>query len=397
MRVAFLTNYDSENIRNWSGIGYYMAKSLERQGVELIRINCFVKFTAFQKLKRRFIRLWWHKIQQPERSPFYLKKMAGKVTRLLAGQEYDLIFAAGSLPVSFLQTDKPVVFFTDATYEGMTGLYLDKNKLWQHSFIDGNKAEENAIRNATLIFYTSEWAKRSAVHAYSAEPGKIKQLSFGPNLLSVDSVKDMQQLIDNRKQKRKKNFLFIGVNWYRKGAGIAIETISKLNEMGIPATLTIVGCPVPAGIVLPGFVIHHPFISKNRDTGMNRLRNLYERADFFLLPTQADCTPVVFSEAASFGLPVITTDVGGCRSVVVDNVTGYCIDKDNFVAAAVEKIALLCNEPALYEAFSWRAFYHYNKELNWDSIGKKAVGELQQVLKKPRSLLSSNSEYKSHS
>jgi glycosyltransferase involved in cell wall biosynthesis len=104
---------------------------------------------------------------------------------------------------------------------------------------------------------------------------------------------------------------------------------------------------------------------------------------------------VVFSEAASYGLPVITTYVGGCRSVVIDNVTGYCIDRENFVTEAAEKITTLCKNATLYETFSWRAFYHYNKELNWDSIGKKAVCALQQVLKRARSLLSPNSEYKS--
>lgn len=395
MRIAFLTNYDSENIRNWSGIGYYMAKSLELQGVELIRINCFVKFTAFQRLKRKAVKLWWHKIFQPERSQAYLKKMAGKVTRQLAGEEYDLIFAAGSLPVSFLQTNKPIVFFTDATYDCMTSLYIEKNRLWQNSFIQGNRAEENAIRNASLIFYTSDWAKQSAVMAYRGQPEKIRQLSFGPNLLCAASINDMHELIDRRKLQPEKNFLFIGVDWFRKGADAAIETIFRLNEMGIPATLTIVGCQVPADVCLPFFVEHHPFISKEGESGMNRLRALYERADFFLLPTQADCTPVVFSEAASYGLPVITTDVGGCGSVVIDNETGFCIGSENFVTEAADKIGALCRDAALYETFSWRAFYHYNKELNWDSIGKKMVCALKQVVNNAGSLLPSNNEFKS--
>jgi glycosyltransferase involved in cell wall biosynthesis len=78
--------------------------------------------------------------------------------------------------------------------------------------------------------------------------------------------------------------------------------------------------------------------------------------------------------------------VGGCGSVVVHNVTGYCLDKKNFVVEATQKIASLCHNEAQYESFCWRAFYYYRKELDWDAIGKKAVTALQQVLNNQQDL-----------
>jgi glycosyltransferase involved in cell wall biosynthesis len=380
MRIAFLTTYDSTDIGNWSGLGYYMAKSLEQQGIHLIRIDCSVRFSLAQRLRRKLIKLCWRKIQQPERDNAYLKRMADKASRLLAGRKYDLIFAAGSLPVSFLHSDKPIVFYTDATYDGMIRLYTEKNKLWRQSLLQGNRAEERAIHNASLIFYTSEWAKKDAVTSYKANPAKIRQLGFGPNLRSDLTRADMRTLIHRRKQARRKNFLFIGIDWVRKGAATAIETIARLNEMGMPATITMVGCRVPPGITLPSFVVHHPFISKNKEDGMRKLRTLYENAEFFLLPTLADCTPVVFSEAAAYGLPVITTDVGGCRSVIIDKVTGYCLPKEQFVEEATKRIAALWQDEERYGSFCWQAFRHYRRELNWDTIGRKAVSSLQQIL-----------------
>jgi len=380
MRVAFLTNYDSTDVRNWSGLGYYMAQSLERQGIELVRVDCSVKFTLAQQIKRRLIKLCWGKIQQPERETAYLQRMADKASRQLAGRQYDLIFAAGSLPVSFLRSDKPIVFHTDAAYDGLIRLYLDKDKLWDRSFAQGNTAEQRAIQNAALIFYTSEWARQNAVTHYRANPEKIRQLGFGANLGAGLSSAQMRRLIDRRKQQSTKNFLFLGVDWVRKGGDLAIETITRLNELGMPATLTIAGCRPPAGVTLPSFVNHHPFISKDEQAGMNRLRDLYENADFFLLPTRADCTPVVFSEAAAYGLPVITTDVGGCRSVVIDKVTGYCLSRERFVEEATRRIATLWRDEELYASFCWQAFHLYQQELNWDSIGKKALASLQQVV-----------------
>lgn len=380
MRIAFLTNYDSGDIANWSGLGYYMAKSLEQQGVDLVRIDCSVKFSLAQLIRRKLIKLCWRKIQQPERDIPYLRRMADKASRQLAGRQYDLIFSAGSLPVSFLQSDKPIVFYTDATYDGMIRLYIDKNKLWDRSFAQGNMAEEKAIHNASLIFYTSEWAGKNAITSYKANPAKIRQLSFGSNLGSDLSTAEMRKLIDRRKRGLQKNFLFLGVDWDRKGARAAIETIARLNGLGLPATITMAGCRIPPGIPLPSFVIHHPFISKDSEAGLKMLRSLYEKADFFLLPTRADCTPVVFSEAASYGLPVITTDVGGCPSVVIDKATGFCLDKEHFVEEAIQQIAALWHDEAAYETLCWQAYHHYKKELNWDSIGKKALASLQQVI-----------------
>ena len=382
MHVAFLTNYDSTDVRNWSGLGYYMASCLEQQGVQLTRIDCSLKLSLAQLIKRKLIKLCWRRIYQPERDIAYLRKMSRKVTRQLAGRQCDLIFAAGSLPVSFLTAAKPIVFFTDATYDGMIRLYIDRSKLWRQSLAQGNRAEEKAIQNASLIFYTSEWAKKSAVAVYGANPDKVRQLSFGPNLASDLTTEDMTALIRRRTQTFQKKFLFIGVDWVRKGAGKAIATVARLNDMGMPATITMVGCQPPPGIPLPPFVIHHPFISKEEEAGRAKLRDLYQDADFFLLPTLADCTPVVFSEAAAYGLPVITTDVGGCSSVVIDGITGYCLPKERFVAEAVDRIATLWHDEELYEAFSWQTFYHYKKELSWETIGKKMLTAFQQVLER---------------
>jgi Glycosyltransferase len=380
MRIAFVTSYNSEEIGHWSGLGYYMAKCLEQQGMELIRINCSVPFTPGQRIKRKLIWLCYRKIQQPERDHRFLQKMAEEVKRQLQGQDYDLVFAAGSLPVSYLESGKPVVFFTDATYEGLISMYINRRKLCNQSLVQGNRAEANALQNASLVLYTSEWAIRQAVTMYGADAAKMRQLPFGPNLVNNIREQDLNELIARRTASIKKNFLFIGVDWFRKGACIAIDTISKLNEMGIPSTITIVGCRLPKNKRLPSFVEYHPFISKNDARGVQLLAEMYRKAHFFLLPTQADCTPVVFSEAASFGIPVITTNVGGCNSVVLHNETGFCLNKNNFVAEATHVIATLCYNENLYELFCRRAFYHYKNELNWEAIGKKAAAYLQQVL-----------------
>jgi glycosyltransferase involved in cell wall biosynthesis len=380
MRVAYLTNYDSNSRSNWSGLGYYMARSLERHGVELVRINCAIPYTLMQKIRRRLMKVFRNKTLQLEREHSYLRRMAAKAEHLLSGELYDVLFSPGSLPVSFLNPGKPIVFFTDATYDCLVKLYLKKDSVCEKSLRQGNSAENRAISNASLIFYTSEWAVRNALTKYNADAEKIHLLNFGPNLPYQVSLKEMDVLIRQRRWRSEQRFLFIGVDWHRKGADVAIATVARLIEKGINATITLVGCPLPNGKKLPDFVTHYPFISKNANPGIEKLRSLFSNADFFLLPTQADCTPVVFSEAASFGLPTITTDIGGCNSVVIDGVTGYCIGFENFIEEASAKIITLCNDQESYEQFRLQAFYLYRNRLNWDVIGETAIEAIRKLI-----------------
>ena len=35
MKIAYVTTYESNNIKNWSGAGYYIARALERQSINI--------------------------------------------------------------------------------------------------------------------------------------------------------------------------------------------------------------------------------------------------------------------------------------------------------------------------------------------------------------------------
>jgi glycosyltransferase involved in cell wall biosynthesis len=309
-----------------------------------------------------------------------LKKIAQKANNELSWMDYDIIFCPGSLPVTYLDSDKPIVIFTDATYDCLMRLYLRDRYLSTRSIVKGNQAETAALQKASLLIYPSEWAIESAIKKYKADPQKVIQIGFGANISCQKPAIEIKKLIARRKLKKEKNFLFIGVDWHRKGAKKAIETVAYLNEKGIKATISLVGCKIPRGVHLPDFAIHYPFISKSDPCSKEKLYTLFENADFFILPTRADCAPIVFSEAASFGLPVITTEVGGCKSVIIDNKTGFCLREENFVKEASKTIIELCHSENAYEAISLNAYNHYLNELNWDVIGRKVVNAMQHLV-----------------
>ena len=67
---------------------------------------------------------------------------------------------------------------------------------------------------------------------------------------------------------------------------------------------------------------------------------MYQDIDIVCLPSWREGFPKVLMEAASFGLPVITTDVPGCRDAVIKNVTGILVPvKDEIkLANAITKL-----------------------------------------------------------
>ena len=72
------------------------------------------------------------------------------------------------------------------------------------------------------------------------------------------------------------------------------------------------------------------------------INNLYKKATIFVLPSYREGLPKSALEAASTGMPLILTNVPGCRECVVDNVNGYLIrEKDsNDLISKMERFIL---------------------------------------------------------
>jgi len=74
----------------------------------------------------------------------------------------------------------------------------------------------------------------------------------------------------------------------------------------------------------------------------------YKHADIFVLPSYNEGLPMSILEAGSFGLPVISTPVGGIPEVIEDGVNGYLIEPGD-IEALKDRLLLLANGPELRE------------------------------------------------
>ena len=84
------------------------------------------------------------------------------------------------------------------------------------------------------------------------------------------------------------------------------------------------------------------------------------------MPTNAECSAIVYCEACAFGLPIYTYDTGGVSNYVINDINGYRLPLNSTAEDFSKKIlsTLTCNKQ---RALSDGGIKLYKEKLNWTS------------------------------
>lgn len=371
MNIAYVSYNDARNIRAWSGTEYHMAKCLADRGHQIDYIGPLRRpFTPLN-----FARYLWAtrilgKNDMPHRNRRFLRACARQVEERLRNSEASVVLGHGALPQSYVRTHLPMAVWTDATFAQMIDYYPNFSNLTARSIRDGHESERALFERCDLIIFSSQWGIDSAIRDYGVSPSKLRLLSFGANVPDSRSLADAERIIDARSPAPLRLF-FSGVHWFRKGADVATAVAAELARRGVPVRLDIIGCTPPPGVELPDCVTVHGFISKADPEGAARIEKFFSEAHFFIVPSRADCTPIVFCEAASFALPVLTRATGGIPSVITSGVNGMCFPDDASPADYADYIQRIMDTPGAYRALCRSSFEEYRSRLNWRVAGER--------------------------
>ena len=99
------------------------------------------------------------------------------------------------------------------------------------------------------------------------------------------------------------------------------------------------------------------------------VNDYYREADLLLSTSDSEGTPLTFMEAASFGCPIVSTNVGSVADLIEDKKTGILCAKNAEIIAA--EIANLWRNQALLEAFSRNTLAKASNEFTADIFIKK--------------------------
>jgi glycosyltransferase involved in cell wall biosynthesis len=376
MRIAYVTTYDSTNVHTWSGLGNYVLQTLQTAGMQTECIGNLQEKRLWQWLstqkRKYYAKLQKHYVE--DREPGLLKGYATQVKKRLAPLDYDVIFSPGTIPIAYLNVKKPVVFWTDATFAGLVNFYPHYTNLCAETLKNGHKMEQLALKNCHLAIYSSDWAAQTAIQNYDINPVKVKVVPFGANINCDRTLGDISQIVD-RKNFELCKLLFVGVDWQRKGGEQALSVASLLNQRGLRTELHIVGCQPTTH--LPNFAKCHGFISKQTAEGRHFLAQLFSEVHFLILPSRADCTPVVIAEASSFGLPALSSQVGGISTTIQDDSNGRVFPLEAPPEDYCNYIEIYMSSIQTYKKLALSSFQEYSNRLNWTSAGKQVCNLLQ--------------------
>ena len=335
LHLGFLSPHNSYDRRAFSGTVYHAARALEATPGVSVRILGDYRAPSWRDRLRR---------------PFEIKD----VSDLEVGGLDAVVGMVASPLLNRLATvhlDLPVFHITDATPRFLSDAYG-----WTIP-VAATETERRLVGQARRVIYSSEVMAARA-------PGDLGLPGLDPAVIPFGV--NLETLPDHCPQKAPLaplNLLFVGLDWVRKGGDHAVATLDVLKARGIEARLTVIG-RCPAQYTDRPDVINLGYLNKNRFGDLKKITKAYKEAHFLLLPSRADCTPMVVGEALAHGTPVVATDVGGIGPLIGPG-AGLLMPEFSSPEEWAGEIAALMRRPERYAFLSDAGFDRTQSLLSW--------------------------------
>lgn len=246
-------------------------------------------------------------------------------------------------------------------------LVLNKLFTWLNTMI-----ESCVLKNAQLIIVQSPYTLRTIKEYYKIKEENIEYLPYpvtpklqigkktfnvkGPMLLAVGRVDD-----------NRKNFPLL------------LDVFSLFVKVFPKSRLRIVGEISYRSMVLKKArrLGISSFVDFLGNINNDELVTEYLKANIFVLSSKQEGLGLVYLEAMSYGLPVVTTKCGGPEGIITDGVNGYLVNQ-NDPRAFSHTLEKIWGSEELYRKLCIQA-YNYILEMHSDEKFRKRFLEIFQT------------------
>ena len=387
MKIAYITENRTDTILPFSGIPFFMAKALQEEVTQIYQI----KVPMFD-LELMF--------SNPESGSYQLETIGRYATEKLKTVNADCILCQGSSMIPFIETDSLICLWHDSTWQALMQIPFDE---FRNNYPLLYEWDKSVITKSSLIIYAAEWLKNETVKHYPSIAKKIKVIPFGASLFDVDE-ESIKYIISSR-MSSPCQLTFIGVDWVRKGLPLVYSLMNRLNSLGIPTILNIVGCDLKgagaeedalswessvnhfsSGGLLKLRLLNDPnvinwgFLNKDSSTDYKKFCDILKQTHFLVHPADFECFGVVLAEANAFGVPIISINRYGPKSIVKSGINGELFKFDSFIQKASEYIVNRLENYEIYLNDCKTSFIEFKRNLNWAVNCKKVVGFMADFL-----------------
>ena len=129
----------------------------------------------------------------------------------------------------------------------------------------------------------------------------------------------------------------------------------------------------------PNFVINHGFINKSTTEGKEKIDKIIANSHFLIHPTRAEAYGLALCEANSFGVPCLTTNIGGIPTIIKNGLNGQLFSLKDTAQNYVDYVLKTFNDFNDYKQLALSSFNEYESRLNWNVAGKSIVNLLKQL------------------
>lgn len=302
---------------------------------------------------------------------FFLRSICKYIKKLI-NNDFDISHIHMSYKGSFIR--KFIVVKLSKFFDKMVILHLHGSE-FEVFYNSSNKVVKLLIKNIfessdKVIVLGEKWKKTIQKIAPKSS------IEVFNNAVSLPAYK--AKLSEN-----KINILFLGVLIKRKGIYELIEAIKILHQRGIVKEKNLKFIIAGSGkeeYAVKSLISKYEldycidmvgWVDKNKKIHLLKISNL------FVLPSYNEGLPVAILEAMSYGIPVISTNVGSIEEVVKNNETGFIINPGNIYEIVDSINKLVINEKIWEEKsiksrqlidrdFNDEQYFHKMKKLYWE-------------------------------
>ncbi len=376
VKLALISHGPPDDPKHFSGIPWHVLQELRRQGhvVETFHAAPADWARFWSEFKNRLSLKFSRQPHHVEADPQILRTRSARVAAQIRKFSPEAVLCAGFPEAAMaLPESVPLFIWMDAFYPTLRRVYAYFRTYYGEA--DARilqQIEDRVLRRSRLIWLSSEWAATEARADFPEAARHIGVQSFGANLANPPTAGQVAKFISGRNLAEPTMLLLVN-EWERKGGDTAVETVKRLRDRGFPAKLAVVGLKTkPAGVPDVSWIDWLGPLHKDNPDDSARLHILLSEAAFLLLPSVADCTPIVCHEAAAYGLPVLATNVGGIASTVTAGETAMLWSPERFADSAPPWMAAILADCPRYEKMAHAARRRYETAGNWE-VNVRAV------------------------